>query len=87
MARTAVDGAVAGAGGLPPVSRTTAPITTTRQASQPRMKARPFLVPFSRAQDQQERDERERLKGDAQADQEQVKYHLARLSSSTPPLH
>ena len=47
MARTAVNSAVLGAGGLPPVSRTTAPITTTRQASQPRMKARPFLVPLS----------------------------------------
>jgi hypothetical protein len=43
----ALDGAVFGSGGLPPVTRTTAPITTTRQASQPRMKARPFLVPFS----------------------------------------
>jgi hypothetical protein len=43
----AVDGAVFGAGGLAPVTRTTAAITTTRQASQPRMKARPFLVPFS----------------------------------------
>ena len=47
MARTAVDGAVCGLGGLPPVVRTTAAITATRQASQPRMNARPFLVPFS----------------------------------------
>ena len=46
-ARTAVNGAVCGLGGWPPVSATTAPITTTRQASQPRMKASPFRLPFS----------------------------------------
>ena len=37
----AVDGAVLGLGGLPPVTRTTAAITATRHASQPRMNARP----------------------------------------------
>src|ERR1022692_3139442 len=47
--RAPVDGTVLGCGGLPPVTRTTTAITTTRQASQPRMKASPFLVPFSAA--------------------------------------
>src|ERR1700730_10013286 len=46
-ASAAVDGAVFGWGGLPPVTRMTAAITTTRHASQPRTNARPFLVPFS----------------------------------------
>jgi hypothetical protein len=36
-ASTAVDGAVFAAGGLPPVASSTAAITATRQASQPRM--------------------------------------------------
>src|SRR5580704_7768278 len=43
----AVDGTVFSAGGLPPVARTTAAITATRQASQPRMKARPLMAPLS----------------------------------------
>ena len=47
MASAAVDGAVLGLGGLPPVTRMTTAITTTRHASQPRMNARPFLVPRS----------------------------------------
>jgi hypothetical protein len=47
MASAAVDGAVFGAGGFPPVVTTTAAITSTRQASQPRMNARPFLGPLS----------------------------------------
>ena len=46
-ARAAVDGAVFGAGGFPWVVSTTAAITTTRQASQPRTNARPFQMPFS----------------------------------------
>src|SRR5450755_1305831 len=46
-ARAAVDGAVFGAGGFPWVDRVTAATTTTRQASQPRMNARPLKVPFS----------------------------------------
>src|ERR1700728_107938 len=58
------------------------------QAGQPAQdEGQAFPGALLRAQDQQERDEREGLKRDAQADQEQVKYHLARLSSSTPPLH
>src|SRR5215468_4253975 len=46
-ARAAVDGAVCGLGGLFPVAAMTAAITTTRQASQPRMNARPFQMPLS----------------------------------------
>src|SRR5580704_6972838 len=45
-ARAASDGAVCGLGGLLPVARMTAAITATRQASQPRMYARPFQIPF-----------------------------------------
>jgi hypothetical protein len=39
------------------------------------------------AQDQQERDERKGLKGDAQADEDEVNYHQTRLSSWTAPLN
>ena len=46
-ASAAVDGTVCGLGGLFPVAAMTAAITTTRQASQPRMNARPFQMPFS----------------------------------------
>ena len=46
-ARAASEGTVCGSGGLFPVVTMTAAITATRQASQPRMNARPFQVPFS----------------------------------------
>ena len=46
MPRAALDGAVLGLGGFPPVIRMTPPITTTNDASQPRMKAAPFLAPW-----------------------------------------
>ena len=44
--RAAVVGTVCGRGGLFPVARMTVAITATRQASQPRMNARPFQMPF-----------------------------------------
>ena len=43
--RTAVEGAVCGRGGLPPVAESTAATTATRQAVQPRMNASPFQMP------------------------------------------
>ena len=45
ITRTAVEGAVCCRGGLPPVARTTAAMTATRQAIQPRMNASPFQMP------------------------------------------
>jgi hypothetical protein len=45
-ARAAVDGTVCGLGGSLPVARMTAAITATKHASQPRINARPFQVPF-----------------------------------------
>jgi hypothetical protein len=44
-ARAAVDGALLGAGGWPPVSSSTAAMTTTREASQPKMNPSPFRTP------------------------------------------
>ncbi len=46
-ARAAVDGAVCGLGGVPPVVMMTAATTATRQASQPKMNARPLRAPLS----------------------------------------
>ncbi len=74
-AMAAVEGAVFGAGGLPPVARTTVAITTTRQASQPRMKARPFLVPFSVLSSRMKAVSGNGSRGDAEADEEKVSYH------------
>jgi hypothetical protein len=52
------------------------------QAGQPAQNERQALPgALLGAQDQQERDQREGLKGDAQADEDKVKYHLAQLSS------
>ena len=44
-ARAASEGAVLGAGGLLPVARIVTATTTAREASQPKMKAAPFLTP------------------------------------------
>src|SRR5512146_1549777 len=77
-ARAASDGTVCGSGGLFPVLTMTAAITVTRQASQPRMNARPFQVPFPVPS--------RRMKAVSGNGSRVIPSPMSSRSSSTPPL-
>ena len=77
-ARAVSDGTVCGLGGLFPVAAKTAAITTTRQASQPRMYARPFLMPFSALST--------RMKAISGNGSRAIASPMSRRSSTTPPV-
>src|SRR6185437_3715923 len=76
-ARAASDGTVFGAGGLLPVDAMTAAMTAIRQASQPRMNARPFQVPLWEVST--------RMKAVSGNGSRVIASPMSKRSSTTPP--
>src|ERR1043165_4535992 len=77
-ARAASDGTVFGSGGLLPVETMTAAMTAIRQASQPRMNARPVQVPLSELST--------RMKAVSGNGSRVMASPMSSRSSTTPPL-